>query len=80
MLPPNRLVKVPVLPYGEVRLSDEVMRVEPGDGLASLGEVSGALSLRLSVARSLSCENTARRQPSVSQEESSHQNPATLTP
>ena len=83
MLPPNRLVKVTVLPYGEVRLSDEVMRVEPRDGLVSLREeVSGALSLSLSLccALSLSCENTARRQPSVSQEDSSHQNPAILTP
>ena len=49
MLPPNQLVKVTVLPYGEVRLSDEVMRVEPRDGLVSLweGEVSGALSTSL---------------------------------
>ena len=82
MLPPNRLLKVTVLPYGEVRLSDEVTRVEPRDGSVSLweGEVSGALSPSLCCALSLSCENTARRQPSVSQEESSHQNPATLTP
>ena len=36
MLPPNQLVKVTVLPDGEVRLSDEVMRVEPRDGLVSL--------------------------------------------
>ena len=55
MLPPDRLVKVTVLAYGEVRLSDEVMRVEPRDGLVSLREeVSGALSLSLSLCCALS--------------------------
>ena len=93
MLPPNRWVEATVLWYQEVRLLDEVMRVEPQDGISVLIKqrrvqspfsvsVSLCLSvaLCLSVSLSLTCEETARRQPSGSQEESSHQSPTILIP